>query len=129
MQVNFNKRTILPTVYRSEKDGVERAYLSTTVLSPVKYTLMPMPGMMPPEQIKAVLEEAADNAQEVEIEFTESVGKFGSQMQIFSVKPLPKKAGVQIWISVQDVGNLLLMKKIYIIMNALYLENPIKSNT
>ena len=129
MQVNFNKRTILPSVYRSEKDGVERAYLSTTVLSPVKYTLMPMPGMMPPEQIKAVLEEAADNAQEVEIEFTESVGKFGSQMQIFSVKPLPKKAGVQIWISVQDVGNLLLMKKIYIIMNALYLENPIKSNT
>ncbi len=94
MQVNFNKRTILPTVYRSEKDGVERAYLSTTVLSPVKYTLMPMPGMMPPEQIKAVLEEAADNAQEVEIEFTESVGKFGSQMQIFSVKPLLKKAGV-----------------------------------
>ena len=129
MQVNFNKRTILPSVYRSEKDGVERAYLSTTVLSPVKYTLMPMPGMMPPEQIKAVLEEAADNAQEVEIEFTESVGKFGSQMQIFSVKPLPKKAGVQIWISVQDVGNLFLMKKIYIIMNALYLENPIKSNT
>lgn len=47
-------------------------------------------------------------------------------------KPLmleEKKAGVQIWISVQDVGNLLLMKKIYIIMNALYLENPIKSNT
>ena len=43
MQVNFNKRTILPSVYRSEKDGVERAYLSTTVLSPVKYTLMPMP--------------------------------------------------------------------------------------
>ena len=43
-------------------------------------------------------------------------------------KPLmleEKKAGVQIWISVQDVGNLLLMKKIYIIMNALYLENPI----
>ena len=120
---------ILPSVYRSEKDGVERAYLSTTVLSPVKYTLMPMPGMMSPEQIKAVLEEAADNAQEVEIEFTESVGKFGSQMQIFSVKPLPKKAGVQIWISVQDVGNLFLMKKIYIIMNALYLENPIKSNT
>lgn len=47
-------------------------------------------------------------------------------------KPLmleEKKAGVQIWISVQDVGNLFLMKKIYIIMNALYLENPIKSNT
>ena len=47
-------------------------------------------------------------------------------------KPLmleEKKAGVQIWISVQDVGNLLLMKKIYTIMYALYLENPVKSNT
>ena len=91
MQVNFNKRTILPSVYRSEKDGVEKAYLSTTVLSPVKYNLTPMTGMMPIEQIQAVLEECADNAQEVEIEFTESTGKFGSQMQIFSVKPLPKK--------------------------------------
>ena len=92
MQVNFNKRTILPTVYRSEKNGVEKAYLSTTVLSPVKYNLTPMTGMMPIEQIQAVLEECADNAQEVEIEFTESTGKFGSQMQVFSVKPLPKKA-------------------------------------
>lgn len=91
MQVNFNKRTILPTVYRSEKNGVEKVYLSTTVLSPVKYNLTPMTGMMPIEQIQAVLEECADNAQEVEIEFTESTGKFGSQMQIFSVKPLPKK--------------------------------------
>lgn len=91
MQVNFNKRTILPTVYRSEKNGVEKAYLSTTVLSPVKYNLTPMTGMMPIEQIQAVLEECADNAQEVEIEFTESTGKFGAQMQIFSVKPLPKK--------------------------------------
>ena len=91
MQVNFNKRTILPTVYRSEKNGVEKAYLSTTVLSPVKYNLTPMTGMMPIEQIQAVLEECADNAQEVEIEFTESIGKFGAQMQIFSVKPLPKK--------------------------------------
>lgn len=91
MQVNFNKRTILPTVYRSEKNGIEKAYLSTTVLSPVKYNLTPISGMMPIEQIQAVLEECADNAQEVEIEFTETTGKFGSQMQIFSVKPLPKK--------------------------------------
>lgn len=91
MQVNFNRRTILPSVFRSEKNGVERAYLSTTVLSPVKYNLTPMPGMMPIEQIQAVLEECADNAQEVEIEFTEASGKFGSQMQIFSVKPVQKK--------------------------------------
>jgi hypothetical protein len=91
MQVSFNKRTILPSVYRSEKDGVERVFLSTTVLSPVKYNLTPMPGMMPIEQIKAVLEECADNSQEVEIEFTETTGKFGAQMQIFSVKPVSKK--------------------------------------
>ena len=57
MQVSFNKRTIFPTVYRSEKDGKERAFLSTTVLSPVKYNLTAMPGMMPVEQIQAILEE------------------------------------------------------------------------
>lgn len=91
MQVSFNKRTVFPTVYRSEKDGNSRAYLSTTVLSPVKYNLTPMPGMMPIEQIQAILEECADNAQEVEIEFTESQTKFGAQMQVFSVKPVPKK--------------------------------------
>lgn len=91
MQVSFNKRTIFPTVYRSEKDGKERAFLSTTVLSPVKYNLTAMPGMMPVEQIQAILEECADNAQEVEIEFTEQQTKFGAQMQVFSVKPIPKK--------------------------------------
>lgn len=91
MQVSFNKRTIFPTVYRTEKNGETKAYLSTTVLSPVKYNLSAMPGMMPVEQIQAILEECADNGQEVEIEFTEATGKFGSQMQIFSVKPLPKK--------------------------------------
>ena len=91
MQVSFNKRTIFPTVYRSEKDGKERAFLSTTVLSPVKYNLTAMPGMMPVEHIQAILEECADNAQEVEIEFTEQQTKFGAQMQVFSVKPVPKK--------------------------------------
>ncbi|EMR5774222.1 hypothetical protein WJX17_000850 [Acinetobacter baumannii] len=91
MQVSFNKRTIFPTVYRSEKDGKERAFLSTTVLSPVKYNLTAMPGMMPVEQIQAILEECADNAQEVEIEFTEHQTKFGAQMQVFSVKPVQKK--------------------------------------
>lgn len=91
MQVSFNKRTVFPTVYRSEKDGKERAFLSTTVLSPVKYNLTAMPGMMPVEQIQAILEECADNAQEVEIEFTEQQTKFGAQMQVFSVKPVPKK--------------------------------------
>lgn len=46
---------------------------------------------MPVEQIQAVLEQCADNAQEVEIQFVEQQTKFGAQMQIFSVKPLPNK--------------------------------------
>ena len=46
---------------------------------------------MPVEQIQAVLEECADNAQEVEIQFVEQQTKFGAQMQIFSVKPVVKK--------------------------------------
>ncbi|RZG64487.1 hypothetical protein EXU29_19055 [Acinetobacter wuhouensis] len=95
MQVQFNTRTILPSVYRSEKevDGkkVSKAYLSTTVFSPVKYNLTPTAGVMPVEQIQAILEECADNAQEVEIQFVEQQTKFGAQMQIFSVKPVPKK--------------------------------------
>lgn len=91
MQVQFNKRTILPSVYRSEKDGVEKVYLSTTVFSPQRYNLTPTAGVMSVEQIQAVLTECADNAQEVEIEFVEQQTKFGAQMQIFTVKPVPKK--------------------------------------
>ena len=92
MQVSFNKRTVFPTVYRGEnKKGEATCYLSTTVLSPVKYNLKPTAGMMPIEQIQATLEQCADNGQEVEIEFTEQQTKFGAEMQIFSVKPLPKK--------------------------------------
>ena len=91
MQVQFNTRTILPMVYRTDKDGVTKAYLSTTVFSPQKFNLTPMAGMMPIEHIQAVLEECADNAQEVEIQFVEQQTKFGAQMHIFGVKPLPKK--------------------------------------
>ncbi|MEG0344622.1 MAG: hypothetical protein RR633_20735 [Acinetobacter sp.] len=93
MQVSFNKRTVFPTVYRGEnkKTGQSTCYLSTTVLSPVKYNLKPTAGMMPIEQIQAILEECADNGQEVEIEFTEQQTKFGAEMQIFSVKPITKK--------------------------------------
>ncbi|MBK5649141.1 MAG: hypothetical protein I4N51_20495 [Acinetobacter sp.] len=90
MQVQFNTRTILPSVYKTEKDGVQKAYLSTTVFSPVKYNLTPTAGVMPVEQIQAILVECADNAQEVEIQFIEQQTKFGAQMQIFSVKPVPK---------------------------------------
>ena len=46
---------------------------------------------MPVEQINKVLEECADNAQEVEVQFVEAQTKFGAQMQIYIVKPTPKK--------------------------------------
>jgi hypothetical protein len=95
MQVSFNKRTVFPTVYRGQnKKGEDVTYLSTTVLSPQKYNLTPTAGMMPPEQIQAVLEQCADNGQEVEIEFTEQQTKFAPHMQVFSFKPVPKKPGV-----------------------------------
>lgn len=90
MQVQFNTRVILPLVYRTEKDGVAKAYLSTTVFSPEKYNLTATAGVMPIEQIQAVLEKCADEAQEVEIQFVEQQTKYGRQMQVFSVKPLPK---------------------------------------
>ena len=95
MQVQFNKRTITPIAnkYQDKKTGEDKLSLKTTVLSPVQYSLKPTPGMMPVEQIQAVLIECAEKSQEVEIEFTESQSKFGPQMQIYSVKPVPKKTG------------------------------------
>lgn len=87
MQVSFNKRTILPTAYTNDKG----TYLSTTIFSPVRYNIKLGTGLMPTDQIQAVLEQCAENAQEVEIEFTETQGRFGPELTIFSVKPLPKK--------------------------------------
>ena len=96
MHVQFNKRTITPIAnkYQDKKTGQDKVSLKATVLSPVQYTLKPTPGMMPPEQIQAVLLECAENYQEVEIEFVERQTSYGAEMQIYSVKPLPKKAGV-----------------------------------
>lgn len=93
MQVQFNKRTITPIAnkYQDKKTGQDKVSLKTTVLSPVQYSLKPTPGMMPPEQIQAILEECAENYQEVEIEFVERQTSYGAEMQIYSVKPLPKK--------------------------------------
>ena len=81
MQVQFNTRTILPSVYRKD----DKVYFSTTVFSPVRYNLSAGAGVMPVEQINAILAECADNAQEVEIQFVEQQTKFGAQMQILIV--------------------------------------------
>ena len=81
MQVQFNTRVILPSVYRKD----DKVYFSTTVFSPVRYNLSAGPGVMPVEQINSILSECADNAQEVEIQFVEQQTKFGAQMQILIV--------------------------------------------
>ncbi len=90
MQIQFNKRSILPTTFTNDKGTT---YYNTTLFSPVRYSLSFGEGLMSVEQMKAVIEQCAENSQEVEIEFTESQSKFGPQMQIYSVKPVPKKTG------------------------------------
>ena len=45
-------------------------------------------GVMPVEQMKAVLEQCAENAEEVEIDFIEGRNNFGSYMEIYSVRPV-----------------------------------------
>lgn len=87
MQIQFNKRSILPTVHKKD----DKVYFNTTLFAPVRYSLQFGEGVMPVEHMKAVMDQCAETAQEVEIEFTESNGRFGPSMTIFSVKPLPKK--------------------------------------
>ncbi|AWY20385.1 hypothetical protein [Moraxella bovis] len=96
MLVQFNKATILPTMSKSTKevDGktVTNTYFNTTMFEPVRYSLRPASGVMPIEQIQAVLEQCADNADEVEIEYKLSQTKYGPVMDIYSVKPIKPKA-------------------------------------
>lgn len=86
MQVSFNTRKILPISYEG-KNGIG---FNTTIFSPVQYGIRFGSGMMPVEQMKAVLEQASENSEEVEVEFTEGRNSFGSYLEIYSVKPLSK---------------------------------------
>lgn len=94
MQVSFNKRTILPLSndYQDKKTQEQKTGFSTTLFSPVKYSVRAAAdGIMPKAQIEAVLKQCAENAQEVEIEFTEGQNQYGRYMEIYSAKPMPKK--------------------------------------
>lgn len=88
MQVSFNARKILPTSYEG-KNGIG---FNTTIFSPVQYGIRFGQGVMPVEQMKAVMAQAAENAEEVEIEFVEGRNSFGSYLEIFSVRPVAKNA-------------------------------------
>lgn len=85
MQLTFNTRKILPTAYEG-KNGLG---FNATVFTPVNYSIRLEPGVMLVEQMKAVLQQCAENAEEVEIEFTE--GRYqngGAYMQVYSVRPV-----------------------------------------
>ncbi len=84
MQIQFNKRSILPVSYEG-KNGIG---FNATVFTPVQYGIRFGEGVMPIEQMKAVLSQCAENAEEVEIEFTEGQNNFGKYFQIYSVKPV-----------------------------------------
>jgi hypothetical protein len=86
MQLTFNTRKILPTSYE-RKDGTKS--FQATLFTPVNYGIRLEPGVMPVEQMQAVLEQCAENAEEVEIEFTE--GRYqngGAYMQVYAVRPV-----------------------------------------
>lgn len=84
MQVTFNSRKILPTSYEG-KNGIG---FNTTIFTPVQYGIRFGQGVMPLEHMKAVMTQAAENAEEVEIDFVEGRNSYGSYLEIFAVRPL-----------------------------------------
>ncbi|MBW3035077.1 hypothetical protein JGX50_20690, partial [Acinetobacter baumannii] len=52
MQLTFNKRSILPDVYKKD----DKVYFSTTLFTPVRYNIKFGQGLMPIDQMKAVLD-------------------------------------------------------------------------
>lgn len=75
-----------------EKEIVE--WFQTTMLTPTVHSLSPSTvGSMPIEQIKAILHQCSENAQEVEIEYSADGKdrKGRPKFSIYSVKPVPKK--------------------------------------
>lgn len=84
MQVQFNTRSILPVSYEGKK-GVG---FNATVFTPLQYGIRFAEGIMPVSQMKAIMERAAEEAKEVEIEFVEGSNQYGKYFEIYSVKPL-----------------------------------------
>lgn len=84
MQVQFNTRSILPVSYEGKK-GIG---FNATVFTPLQYGIRFAEGVMPVSQMKAIMERAAEEAKEVEIEFVEGSNQYGKYFEIYSVKPL-----------------------------------------
>lgn len=86
MQVQFNTRSILPVSYEGKK-GIG---FNATVFTPLQYGIRFSEGMMPVDQMKAVMTKAAEEAEEVEIQFVEGNNQYGKYFEIYSVKPVVK---------------------------------------
>lgn len=84
MQVQFNTRSILPVSYEGKK-GIG---FNATVFTPLQYGIRFAEGVMSVSQMKAIMERAAEEAKEVEIEFVEGSNQYGKYFEIYSVKPL-----------------------------------------
>jgi hypothetical protein len=97
LKTSLNTMVIMPVAGKFEdKDGKTIEYFQTTMLVPQVHTLQPSTvGSMPQQQIKAVLHQCAENSQEVEIEYSADGkdGKGRPKYSIYSVKPVPNKAG------------------------------------
>lgn len=93
MQLTFNKRTILPVSYEKKPDkngNPQPKGFNATVFSPVQYSIRFGAGMMPIDQMQAVMEQCAENSEEVEVEFVEGSTSYGKYLEIYSVKPVAK---------------------------------------
>lgn len=91
VSVRTAKMTIHPEYYDSAKSG-KRGY-QTQIFNPQTISLDISPeAKQTPVQIKAILDNCADNGIEVEIDFSPVKDRFGNEkFVIYDVKPLPKK--------------------------------------
>lgn len=89
--VRTAKMNIHPEYYDSSKNG--NRYFQTQIFNPQTISLEVSPdAKQPVDQIKAVIQNCADNGIELEIDFSPVKDRFGNEkFVIYDVKPLPKK--------------------------------------
>lgn len=95
LKVSINKMTVMPVDRSFKNDKGEKIVVhETTLFKPVVFKLNASTlGEMPQAQIQAVIAQCAENAQEVEIEYSEEGrDKNGNiKYSVYSVKPIAKK--------------------------------------
>lgn len=92
MQVRMPEMNIVPSSYEG-KNGIG---FNTTIFEPVQYLVrFSDEAMMPVEQMKAVMQSAAEKNEEVHIKFKQGQTKFGAYLEIYDVKPVSKSQPVK----------------------------------